>query len=270
MSAKKSNISLLFFMFLATLVVVASFILPGYLLDKKADSQISVVSFAPEEYYLSSNTVMARNNSEKLSSLDKLNLISGKWASNYTECSTSEAFLSEIDAVNLATAQINKYYDLGVYPESLFSNYNNWYSWSSKVYRYTDSSFNTYTAYLWVITFTKYDNSATHKIAMTEDGIIISAETTNHNITKLKDIFYAYTDKNIESLLCDNIKLNDVSFPSSYNIESVCPDINMNNATFDSIYQISVSENFTEAQDLYVFQYKTGTSHGIGLIPVIN
>ncbi|MBQ8412863.1 MAG: hypothetical protein IJX12_04550 [Lachnospiraceae bacterium] len=252
------------------LAVVAGFFIPGYLLKKETDEQLSVVTYAPEEYYLASNTAMARNTSEKLSSMDKINLITGIWDSTCQECSSSDAFLTEIEAVNLAISQMDLFFTKRIYPASLNSNYNNWYSWSTKVYKYTDTSFNTYTAYLWVITFSKYDSSIEHVIQMTEDGVILDAHTNmptdDLKINSVNNIYIPYY---ISSVMQDDNIHHDDTFNANYtNVNINYPETNFNDLTFSNIYQVNINEAYGEQHILYVYQYKAGDYYGMGLVPV--
>lgn len=257
------------FIVLTIIIVCCGFFLPGYLLDRKAKLEFDQAKLAPEEYYLTSNTIMARNSSEKLSAMEKVNLITGKWASTQYESSSSEAFLTETEAVNLAISRLEFFDRIGIYPYSLVSNYNNWYSWSTEVYRFTDSSFNTYTAYLWVITFKKFDNTLSHTIAMTEDGIILAAEV-NEVPNAPRPISYAYSETYLSYITgTDSISCNSVTTAanSSY-ISSLYPGIDLSNVTFTNIYNINISENNTEIGDFNIYQYSTTDRYGFGIAPL--
>ncbi len=267
---KFKKLQIFIFVTLTVLSVVTGVVLPGYILDRKVDSQMDLVTFAPEEYYLSSNTVMAKNASEKLSSLDKINLITGKWDSTISECDVSDAFLTEIEAVNMAVSQMEHFYTRRVYPVSLDSNYNNWFSWESKVYKYTETAFNTYTAYLWVISFSKYDSDITHTVCMTEDGIILNAETNMplYNF-KSNSIDTAYNSYAITQIFQNpNIHFQyRKALEYSSSIISICPDINLSNITYDNIYEITLTESGPEDLLFHVYQYSSNGKYGIGLIP---
>lgn len=166
---------------LFVLVVLCSAIyVPRYLLIQKYDTDSEQIHTAPESYYLASNTAMAKRASELLSAADKMKLITGVWDSEYQEIQVKDANLSETQAVEIAKNQLEYLYALNLYPDSVKSSYNNWYSWTSKVYSYSEQSFHTYTCNLWEITFEKYDKSIKHTILMTEDGIILLAAASRN------------------------------------------------------------------------------------------
>ena len=182
------------------LIVVLSIVAPKYLLARTLTEQTNHVEVAPEEYYLEAGTMMSRNTSSNLSAVDRIKLISGTWDSNMTKCDITEGFLDEVEAVELAKKQLDVYYKQGVYPYSVQIQYDNLYSYSSELYCYTDTSFDTYTAYLWKITFTKYDNSVENIVYMTESGTILLAWTNNTKFAQTTTLLDFY----------ENVQIRDV------------------------------------------------------------
>lgn len=268
-----NKIRLLPILLITLITISAGFILPGYILDCRINNNLSVVTPAPEEYYVSANTVIARNNSKKMPVLDKINLISGKWPSTCLQCPTSEAFLNVSEAVNLAIQQMETYYEAGVYPLSLKSDFDNWYSWSCKTYRYTDDALNTYTAYLWVINFVKYDNSVRHTVIMTEDGVILSAETDS-DIILPNSISMAYNSNTVKTLLDNKIYFKNIKEVSlmediSNVYPDVYPDVSLAGININDIYTLSLSDDLFDVQSYYIYKYQQGTRQGIGLVPVM-
>ena len=252
---------------LAITAIVSGILLPKYLLSRKANSQISIVNTAPEDYYLASGTAMAQNASRQLSSLDRIKLISGKWESISEQCSTKEGFLTESEAVALAKKQLEYYYETSAYPYSLTSAYDNWYSWTTELYKYTDTAFNTYTAYLWVIKFTKFDNSVTHTILMTESGTIINAET-NDNTIKHSQISKAYLKNAIGNIFCDSdLTALNISENNKTDIHIPYPYIDLTDTDIEYLTNVSISLNSNESENYIIYQYKTDTSYGVGIIP---
>ncbi len=264
---KNNILRILLPILLTILVMCCSFILPGYLLDLKTKNDFNETGLAPEEYYLTSNTVMARNASEKLSPMDRVNLITGKWASTMYEASPEEAFLTETEAVELATTRLEIFNRVGVYPYSLSSNYNNWYSWSTKVYRYTDSSFNTYTAYLWVIRFKKFDNSLEHTVIMTEDGIILTAEV-NEVPTSPRSISYAYSGVYFDYITgAESISCNSITNAANQSYINVTyPDIDMTGVTYMNPHIVNISETNSEVGNFLIYQYSDTERYGFGMV----
>ena len=89
---------------------------------------------------------------------------------------------------NILVNRVTDLHSKGLYPVSIASNDYNWYSWTSKPYRAIDTTFHTYAAYFWDFTFTKFDNSETHRFIVTESGDILYAEfTINDSSTEISD-----------------------------------------------------------------------------------
>lgn len=51
----------------------------------------------------------------------------------------------------------------------------------------SDNTFNTYTAYYWIIRFEKYDGTQNHTIWMLEDGTIIMAKAHMKDISDMSE-----------------------------------------------------------------------------------
>lgn len=54
---------------------------------------------------------------------------------------------------------MEKLYDEKLYPVNLSPDYSNWYTWEAAAKKASDNTFNTYTAYYWIIRFEKYDGT---------------------------------------------------------------------------------------------------------------
>lgn len=266
---KHKNLFVKIFAIIITIaVVIASIILPEILLKNQADSHVSVVTKAPEEYYLSSATAIAVDASSKLSATDRINLISGAWESTFEECAIDEGFLTESEAVTLAKNQMEIFYDKLVYPCSLSSSYKNWYSYEAKLYSYTDATFNTYTAYLWEITFTKYDNTLAHRILMTESGTILNAEVNQIGFEP-KYLSYAYSNDTIVKYFNASSASVDIKkqYTSFSKLTSSYPSVEILPENIDMAFLITVSETKALSENYIIYQYSTDTSYGIGIIP---
>ncbi len=256
---------------LCLLAVSSSFLIPQLLLDQRKENSTDIIYVAPESYYVESGNAMARNTSSNLTSLEQIKLISGDWESTGTECSLDQGFLTENEAVHLARYSLNDFYNMGIFPYSNDANYNNWCSWEAKLYCYTDTLFNTYSAYLWVITFTKFDNSSTHTVYMTENGVIVGATTTDKDY-KANNIISAYTDSSVKAILADdNISLLEKeAAPEGTVIEPVYPDTDYSNATFTQIYKLHLVSSDGQPEHYFVYQYTTDEVYGIGIVPAQN
>ena len=142
---------------------------------------------------------MARSASSNLSSVDRIKLIAGTWESEMQKCENTDGFLNEVEAVELAKKQMEYYYQAGVFPYSMQIKYDNMFSYATELYCYTDSSFHTYSAYLWKITFTKYDDSVECVTYMTESGTILLLWTDGEYLpeTTMKQCYDNLDMKNV-------------------------------------------------------------------------
>ncbi len=266
---KKYNLSLSLCLgiLLACFAVICGIFLPKLILRKATNKQLSVVKTAPESYYLASGTAMAKNASEQLSSLDRIKLISGVWESSCIQVSPGEGTLSEAEIIALTKQQLEYYYKQNVYPYSLSSSYSNWYSWSTELYCYTDNVFNTYTTYLWVVHFTKFDNMLEHTILITENGTILAAQV-NDSSKPFSSVKKVYTNENINSVLGDkNITMNAISQNIDDHDIPVYPYIDINDVSDRNIYRITLSSKNDDGEEFYIYQYKTDDTYGFGIAP---
>ncbi len=254
------------------LSVVAAIVLPKLILERRVKHSLSQVVQAPDDYYLTARTATARNASSKLSSLDRIRLIYSTWDSTMSPCDISEGFLTESEAISIAKSRLNWYYQCDLYPVSLFSAYNNWYSFNCNLYRYIDTTFESYSAYLWEIRFSKYDSTEYHTILMSESGTILAAETNAGTYTKGKSLpemqDNLITNMFVSSDYVTNIKLGDIS-KSSYNtMPRGYSQIDLSDAELLSIYNVQLKNFGEDFSDYTLFQYqKDNGVYGIGLVP---
>lgn len=257
--------------FFVVFILCAAICVPRYLLIQKYDTLASQIHAVPEAYYLASNTAMAKRASELLSATDKMKLITGVWDSEYEEIPVSEATISESKAVEMAKNQLEYLFALNLFPDSVKSSYNNWYSWSSKVYSYSEQSFHTYTCNLWEITFEKYDKSMKHTILMTEDGIILQATSTNTDKTLARA--HIKISQDVARVLLDDRgirmhvkkKIDNLSnLPNQ--LAKIYPDQNQEIMINSSIAQTTLS-HFDNPKEEYIFyQYNTNKHYVFGMI----
>lgn len=163
------------------LLAMLGVFLPGLILKWQSREQMNMVDGVPVEYYSPANLAVARNASANLGVYQKLQLITGRWESNDTTVDSAEMEMENYEAVQLAKEQMDALYQAGVYPVSLLSDYENWYSWDAEYCKVVDATFNTYAAYYWKLTFSKYDGSEKHLVYMLDDGTIFLAETWAFN-----------------------------------------------------------------------------------------
>lgn len=263
---KKSIIGLT----ISAVFVAISLLSSRQLIRRTVSADEDVVIEADENYYLAARSNLAKIASKNLSYADRMKIISGSWASSFKECSLDSGFISETEAVALAKQQLEYYYKTEVYPYSLISSYNNWYSWDAKLYEYTDTTFNTYTVYLWCIKFTKYDNSLEHTILMTENGTILNAEA-NSRFSNDISIINAYLTDSLSydlSRLLGNPSLSLIEYTN--NVDDITIPYSQVDTSSISIIRrlnIKIYQEKKSTDDFIVYQYKTDTSYGIGIMP---
>ncbi len=265
----KHNYPVLIFILLCIVTVASSLILPEQLLNNKSQKNIDQVKVAPESYYVESGNAMARNTSSNLTSLEQIKLVSGSWESTQTLCTNDQGFLTENEAVELARSSLNTFYDIGVFPYSSDSNYNNWCSWDATLYCYTDNLFNTYSAYLWIITFTKFDGTISHTVYMTEKGVILGAETSDTEYQPNK-IISVYTSNSVHEIFADDkiTLMQKEKAQENTVIKPVYPETNFSDVSFDQIYVLDLVSSEGELESYYVYQYSGDNVYGIGICPV--
>lgn len=255
-------------------VVIGCIVGSKQLINRTIKEDMDTVFDADESYYLASKSNLAKNASMNLSYADRINLIANKSASTYKECSLDAGFITETEAVALCKSQLEYYYESGAYPYSLSPSYDNWYSWNATLYEYTDSTFNTYTVYLWCIEFIKYDNTLSHTVLMTENGTILNAEV-HSRYRQGESILHAYqTDSqsktySLSDLLGDSeLTLSDYrNLRGDVNTDYLYPQIVGTDIYFINSYKISVSQPHKETQELVIYQYVSDNTYGIGIIP---
>lgn len=184
---------------LTVTVGLVGIFLPGILLNAVNTSNLNIAATLPEEYYSGATPTISRNASSQLSDYQKMMLISGAWESTTVEASFEESTLTEYEAINMAQQSIDKLYEHKNYPCSLNSGFKNWYTWTATLYKATDNSFHTYTAYYWKLTFHRYDAGEHHTVLMMEDGTILCAYTNIHYLITDSIADYFSTDSEYAS-----------------------------------------------------------------------
>lgn len=157
-------------------IALVGILLPGLLLIRYREREIGQVASVPAEYYSAAGSAMARNASANLGVYQKLQLITGKWESRLSEAASYEMDMEDYEAVAAAREGLKELYENGLYPSSVSTDYGNWYTWEAERYKAVDAVFQTYTAYYWEITFSKYDGTEHHTVYLLEDGTVFYAE----------------------------------------------------------------------------------------------
>ena len=132
-------------------------------------------------------SVMAKEASVNLKLSEKLSLIDGQWDSTTDDAASYEMDEQDYQAVATCRKNIEKLYEEKLYPVNLSPDYSNWYTWEAAAKKASDNTFNTYTAYYWIIRFEKYDGTQNHTIWMLEDGTIIMAKAHMKDISDMSE-----------------------------------------------------------------------------------
>lgn len=239
--AKKRLITALFF-----IATAASITLPAVFLHFSFSGKLNQTNKVDEELYNADNSALARNTSESLSEYDRMKLISSLWDSERKEIEPGPDDMSKPDAIARARNIFKKFYDEECYPVNFDSNYNDWYSWDAKYYKATDTSFHTYCAYYWEITFYKYDADEYHKILLTENGNLLAIKNNMEANYKKHNIYYYLLEKNFISnpYFYSDLGLIDIN-KSSY--------FTANNKTApDNLYEGFTLEEANESKKCYI------------------
>lgn len=180
------------------LIAVSCIVLPGEIVSYQADRcKNEVIQTPAYNYYHGHSTAT------QMTLYERMKLISGEWDSRYQEVSLqdvhsmedlsddiSEDFVSVQDGelqypgycyqdfqsvIERAEDGLELLYAAGVYPESAVSEYSSWYRPRVRLYQYSDSIFNTYSCYVWLVQFDYYDGSMTHTLLIDDTtGLILA------------------------------------------------------------------------------------------------
>ncbi len=182
---------------LSILLAVFCMVLPGTVVQLQAENNIQVVHQAPGAYNYSSGQMIVQ-----MTLYERMKLISGEWESNWQQVEQDSVrsastmpvvmytvpgqtgdnqlegycYLDYQSVLECAQAGLNELYEMGIYPEEAKSTYNNWYRPEVSLYQYTDSVFNSYTCYVWLVELDYYDGSFSHILLIDDtSGIILAA-----------------------------------------------------------------------------------------------
>ena len=173
---KRISVKNIILIAITVLVVAGSIWLPGFLMEKENSSYYGKTNSVPSDYYSGPSESIIKNASKQLNSEQCIQLVTGVWDSTITPADPEDCTFTDFGMKTLMISHVQNLYTKGLYPCSLSSNNDNWYSWEAKPYRALDSTFRTYAAYFWDISFTKYDGTETHRFIVTEFGDIVYAE----------------------------------------------------------------------------------------------
>ena len=260
----KGNMKFGIILVLTLLCIGIGIWLPGQPFEMQEDSkEMKNVEQVPQEY-LASSTAVSRNASLNLKTEEKIGLICGTWDSVNKRITVSDMEQKEYQAVKIARTAVKKLYDAGLYPEDISSLYSNWYSWKTEAYEAVDTTFQTYAAYYWKITFVKYDETETHTIWMLEDGtVILAQELTKQPVGKEEaectqdSISLDIAGKTWTSKIQTPVDFSDVKTKLSYS--GIIP------VSSQSSRQVQVTDK--DEGQLQIVQFSSEKQYIYGLIP---
>ena len=168
---RRNNLINILVIALCIISACASVYIPKLLLNSRMNQNIDKVNVVPTEYYSGPSVAVVKSASRQLSAYQRLQLITNSWESNISPASTDECTISDYEAYILSSESILALYNAGLYPEKLSSEYQNWYTWKATPYKALDTTFGIYAAVYWEITYTRYDNTESHKVIIDENGV---------------------------------------------------------------------------------------------------
>lgn len=82
--------------------------------------------------------------------------------------------------LTLVEAGMQTFYETGLYPRDVVSGYGNWYRPTVHLYQYSDSVFEAYTCYAWLVELDYYDGSSKHVLLIDDtSGLILAGGMWN-------------------------------------------------------------------------------------------
>ena len=79
---KKVNLGVVGIFALSMTIMFAGVILPGKVLQINSDNMTNKVDLVPMEYYAASDSAMAKSNSRRMKTTEKIQLMTGSWKSS--------------------------------------------------------------------------------------------------------------------------------------------------------------------------------------------
>lgn len=161
---------------LILLAAALGMFVPGFFLKQSSESisgQLQTAPVAGGRGYGNASTQLA---SSQLTEYEKIKMISNNSNSVEKVVNSNMYIASNYDMVLLAKEKLEMLYLYNLYPVSFKDQNTNWYSYDVTCYEATDSRFEIFSSYCWLITLTKYDKSETHKVLITENGTILYAQ----------------------------------------------------------------------------------------------
>lgn len=123
-----------------------------------------------------SETVDAMENAPKQANLDTILETDGELEL------VGYCYQNRESILTLAEAGMQTFYEAGMYPKDVVSGYANWYRPIVHLYQYSDSVFEAYTCYAWLVELDYYDGSCKHLLLIDDtSGLILAGGMWNLN-----------------------------------------------------------------------------------------
>lgn len=215
---KQKKWIILIWIIIILFTVVGSLLLPGLFLRRNANHLSKQLHDVPSEYYLGSGSAISQIASMQLSEYEKIRLMCGAWDSNTRVIASDQNEHNNTVIVKQVKEQLQYLYKHNLYPTSFSSVGANWYTWKIDCYCSTDSTFHTYSAYYFIVTLTKFDNSERHTVMITQDGTIVYAEALVPSYG-VHIVDFAFDCRNlpiVNKKLCSYIKVSNHTLLPSY------------------------------------------------------
>lgn len=160
----------------AIIITVASIFLPGELMLRENRANLSAIKDVPGEYYSGPSEAIIKNVSKQLTNEECIRLIAGTWESTVEQTNESACRLTEFAVKTLTVNRVEDLYSKGLYPKSIASDFEEWFTWDAIPYRALDTTFQSYAAVFWDVRFNKYDGTEYHRFIVSESGDILYAK----------------------------------------------------------------------------------------------
>ncbi|MBR6223726.1 MAG: hypothetical protein IKQ71_09840 [Lachnospiraceae bacterium] len=244
----------------ALVSVFGALLLPDYFLRGEVKSRLGIADDVPADYYMAHGGAAAKASSMKMSDVDRIKMISGVWGSTMTKVDTADAYISETEALKLSRKATEYYHGLGIYPVSIDSSFDNWYSWKAECYRYLDNIFNTYTCFLWVVEFFRYDSNEHHIIYLLEDGTAICMLNNMSETEKTYDPAIAFRPANIQNTLSSvNRDKTELKSTSVTEISDFLPDLSFSGMEIKGASELTINKTGDDPDKLLMLDINNVT-----------
>lgn len=200
--------------------------IPGFFLKQSSESLSGQIQKAPATIKKGYGNTSIQLASSQLTEYEKIKIIVNPDNPGSPVYKSNTHIKSNYTMVELAKDRLEKLYLSKLYPSSFKDKTGNWYSYDVTCFEATDSTFQIFSSYYWLITLTKYDKSENHTVLITENGTILYAQAvisgTVDKPSSIEDRYsYLYFLNGKASSYAPVTDSNAVTLPSYSNINFV-------------------------------------------------